>query len=59
MTIWVTVLVLKKLVEGKPADIVLVWATLFLQVCGVLTLEEAWSGFSNDVVLSVAVLGVV
>jgi di/tricarboxylate transporter len=35
------------------------FATLLLGIVGILTMEEQWSGFSNDVVLSVAVLGAV
>lgn len=34
-------------------------ATLLLTLVGILTLKKAWNGFSNDVVLSVAVLGIV
>eukprot|EP00392_Amoebophrya_sp_AT5.2_P008692 g8720.t1 len=59
LVIWVTAIVLKLLVQGKDSDIVLVIATLFLCLAGVSQLESAWSGFSNQVVLSVAVLGVV
>ncbi|CAD7925774.1 unnamed protein product, partial [Amoebophrya sp. A120] len=59
LVIWVTAIVLNLLVQGKDSDIVLVIATLFLCLCQVLDLDKAWAGFSNQVVLSVAVLGVV
>ncbi|CAD7927019.1 unnamed protein product, partial [Amoebophrya sp. A25] len=59
LTIWVTVIVLRLLVCGWAADVTLIFATLFLCLAKVLELKDAWAGFSNDVVLSVAVLGVV
>jgi len=60
VTIVVTSMVLFKLMGGKtPPDGMMIFATLILQLCGILTMQEAWAGFSNDVVLSVAVLGVV
>lgn len=59
LVIWVTAIVLTFLVRQYPPDMVLMAATLFLTVCGVLTEQDAWAAFSNDVVLSVAGLGVV
>mmetsp|Transcript_37076 Transcript_37076/g.94893 ORF Transcript_37076/g.94893 Transcript_37076/m.94893 type:complete len:879 (+) Transcript_37076:62-2698(+) len=59
LVIWVTMVVLYFLVKQSPPDIVLMGATLFLTVCGILTQEAAWAAFSNDVVLSVAGLGVI
>jgi hypothetical protein len=46
------------LVKRHPADGVLMGATLLLNISRILTLEQAWSAFSNDVVLSVGGLGV-
>mmetsp|Transcript_105656 Transcript_105656/g.305725 ORF Transcript_105656/g.305725 Transcript_105656/m.305725 type:complete len:872 (-) Transcript_105656:79-2694(-) len=59
LVIWVTSIVLTLLVRQNAPDIVLMAATLFLTISGVLTQEDAWAAFSNDVVLSVAGLGVV
>jgi len=59
VVIWVTMVVLYFLVKQSPPDIVLMGATLFLTVSGILTQEAAWAAFSNDVVLSVAGLGVI
>lgn len=59
LVIWVTSCVLTFLVKQHAADSVLVGATLFLTICGVLDSEEAWQAFSNEVVLSVAGLGVI
>ncbi|CAD7955740.1 unnamed protein product [Amoebophrya sp. A120] len=59
LTIWTTAVVLRLLVTGWPSDGTLIFATLWLCLVGVLDLEQAWAGFSNNVVLSVAVLGVV
>jgi di/tricarboxylate transporter len=56
---WVTSVVLILLIRGMPAEGVLVSATLFLTICGILTPEDAWAAFANDVVLSVAGLGCV
>jgi len=59
-TVVITVLVLYLLVSGSaPADGAMIAATLILQLAGVLDMQEAWGGFSNDVVLSVGVLGIV
>eukprot|EP00392_Amoebophrya_sp_AT5.2_P010518 g10582.t1 len=59
VTIWTTAVVLRLLTTGWPSDVTLIFATLFLCLCGVLSVDKAWSGFSNPVVLSVAVLGIV
>jgi len=56
--IWVTGMSLILLVKRHPADGVLMGATLLLNISRILTLEQAWSAFSNDVVLSVGGLGV-
>jgi len=56
--IWVTGVVLLLLMRQAAPDGVLVTATLFLTIIGVLTEKEAWHAFSNQVVLSVAGLGV-
>ena len=59
VVVWLTLLSLFLLFEGLPSEGVLPCATLFLNIFGFLSLQEAWGGFSNDVVLSVAGLGVV
>lgn len=59
IVVWVTALVLLMLVQQKSPDVVLMGATLFLTVVGIITPKHAWAAFSNDVVLSVAGLGVV
>lgn len=59
IVIWTTSLVLCFLVRQFAPDIILMCATLFLTVCGILKQQDAWAAFSNDVVLSVAGLGVV
>ncbi|CAJ1372042.1 unnamed protein product [Effrenium voratum] len=48
------------LLKQYQADVVLISATLFLRLAGALPNDrDAWGGFSNSVVLSVAVLGIV
>jgi len=59
LTIWVTSVVLILLVKQLPPDGVLLTATLFLTICQVLTPEKAWAAFADDVILSVAGLGVI
>eukprot|EP00931_Biecheleriopsis_adriatica_P055877 TRINITY_DN33119_c0_g1_i1.p1 TRINITY_DN33119_c0_g1~~TRINITY_DN33119_c0_g1_i1.p1 ORF type:complete len:896 (+),score=141.17 TRINITY_DN33119_c0_g1_i1:60-2747(+) len=55
--IWVVFSALLFLLRGWEADAVMMSANLLLNVSGILTLQEAWSAFSNDVVLAVAALG--
>lgn len=59
VVIWATAVVLLMLLQQKAPDVVLMGATLFLTVSGIITSKDAWAAFSNDVVLSVAGLGVV
>jgi len=54
LVVWVTMVALVLLGSGLPSDGVVMSATLFLTICGVLAPEDAWAAFSNDVVLSVA-----
>eukprot|EP00930_Biecheleria_cincta_P054700 TRINITY_DN4104_c0_g2_i1.p1 TRINITY_DN4104_c0_g2~~TRINITY_DN4104_c0_g2_i1.p1 ORF type:complete len:893 (-),score=132.96 TRINITY_DN4104_c0_g2_i1:428-3106(-) len=55
--IWVALVALILLAQGKETDGVMMGATLLLNVTGILTLKEAWAAFANDVVLAVASLG--
>lgn len=55
--IWVALVALMLLVQGKETDGVMMGATLILNVTGILTIKEAWAAFANDVVLAVASLG--
>merc|ERR1712098_969 len=57
--IWVTFITLTLLVWQWPSDGVMLGATLFLKIFGVIDTTEAWGAFSNSVVLSVATLSVV
>jgi len=57
--IWVTGVVLVLLVGRYSPDGVLMGASLVLTVGGIITPKEAWAAFSNEVVLSVAGLGVI
>jgi len=59
VVIWTTVITLTLLVWQWPSDHVMLTATLFLNICGLLNATEAWGAFSNSVVLSVAALSVV
>lgn len=59
VVIWVTVMTLTALVWQWPSDSVMISATLFLTIFGMLNTVEAWGAFSNDVVLSVTALSVV
>ncbi|KAF4660279.1 hypothetical protein FOL47_007220 [Perkinsus chesapeaki] len=56
ISVAVTCSALALLVMHYPADAVMMGSTLVLTLTGVLNNKEAWDGFSNDVVLSVAVL---
>jgi len=57
--IWVTVVALTLLATEWPSDGVMLGATLSLCMFGLIDGTEAWGGFSNEVVLSVAALSVV
>eukprot|EP00927_Polykrikos_kofoidii_P036653 TRINITY_DN30939_c0_g1_i1.p1 TRINITY_DN30939_c0_g1~~TRINITY_DN30939_c0_g1_i1.p1 ORF type:complete len:873 (+),score=115.24 TRINITY_DN30939_c0_g1_i1:90-2708(+) len=57
--IWLTGVVLSLLVRQFPPDGVMMTATVVLNICGFLDVDTAWTAFSNDVVLSVAGLGVI
>jgi len=59
VVIWVTVVALTLLAREWPSDGVMLGATLFLCIFGLISGTEAWGGFSNEVVLSVAALSVV
>eukprot|EP00929_Paragymnodinium_shiwhaense_P072392 TRINITY_DN36746_c0_g1_i5.p1 TRINITY_DN36746_c0_g1~~TRINITY_DN36746_c0_g1_i5.p1 ORF type:complete len:606 (+),score=144.13 TRINITY_DN36746_c0_g1_i5:95-1912(+) len=59
MTIFITLESLWFLIRLQPPDVILLFATLMLKLLGVLNSQEAWGGFSNEVVLSVGVLGIV
>ncbi|KAF4675011.1 hypothetical protein FOL46_003179 [Perkinsus olseni] len=56
VSVAVTCTALALLIMQYPADGVMMGSTLALTLTGVLDNKEAWDGFSNDVVLSVAVL---
>lgn len=58
-SIFITMQSLHFLLNQGPPDVILLCATLMLRLFGVITDGEAWGGFSNEVVLSVAVLGIV
>lgn len=59
-TLFVTLESLWLLLMQCQADVVLISATLVLRLAGALDNDrDAWGGFSNSVVLSVAVLGIV
>lgn len=58
-TIAITVLVLIGLMLEKPADLVFMGAIILLSICGVITPEEAFSGFVSNSLLMVAALFVV
>lgn len=58
-TIFVTLEALYLLLMQHRPDVVLLFATLILRLAGVIDDRDAWGGFSNPVVLSVAVLGIV
>jgi len=57
LVIWVVLVALVLLIKGAETDGVMMGGTLLLNVTGVLTQDEAWAAFSNDVVLAVASLG--
>lgn len=59
ISIVVTVLALSLLVRQYPPDAVMTASTLVLCLTGVLDNTIAWQGFSNEVVLSVAILLIV
>jgi len=56
LTIIVTLLVLFALGKEKPADMVFAGAIVFLSLCGVITAEQAFSGFVSSSLLMVAAL---
>ncbi|CAE7700166.1 SAC1 [Symbiodinium sp. CCMP2456] len=59
-TMFVTLEALYLLLKQYQADVVLISSTLLLRLVGALDNDrDAWGGFSNSVVLSVAVLGIV
>ncbi|CAE7563799.1 SAC1 [Symbiodinium natans] len=59
-TMFVTLEALFMLLKQYQADVVLISSTLLLRLVGALDNDrDAWGGFSNSVVLSVAVLGIV
>jgi hypothetical protein len=58
-TMFITLNSLFALILQRPPDVTLLFATLLLRIAGVLDDRGAYGGFSNGVVLSVAVLGVV
>ena len=59
ITIWLVGIALWLLVNQFPPDCVMGGCTLMLQLFGVLGPTEAWQGFSNPVVMSVAILSAV
>jgi di/tricarboxylate transporter len=60
LTLGIIAVVLFALVRNlAPADVVFLGATSFLAACGVITPTEAFAGFANEGVLTVAVLFVV
>ena len=59
LTITVTVLVLIALAFEKPADMTFAGAIVVLSLCGVITTQEAFSGFVSGSLLMVAALFVV
>ncbi|CAE8598425.1 unnamed protein product [Polarella glacialis] len=58
-TVFVTLEALYLLLQQRPPDVTLMGATLVLRVAGVIDDVDAWGGFSNQIVLSVAALGIV
>jgi di/tricarboxylate transporter len=56
LTISVTLLVLFALANENPADMVFAGAIVFLSLCGVITAEQAFSGFVSSSLLMVAAL---
>ncbi len=56
LTIGVTLLVLFALAKEKPADMVFSAAIVVLSLCGVITAQEAFSGFISSSLLMVAAL---
>jgi len=56
LTILVTLLVLIALGKEKPADMVFAGAIVALSLCGVITAQEAFSGFVSGSLLMVAAL---
>ena len=56
LTILVTLLVLISLAYEKPADMVFAGAIVLLALCGVITAQEAFSGFVSGSLLMVAAL---
>lgn len=56
---WVTLITLYLLVQQWPSDCVMLGATLFLHISGLIDAKDAWGAFANEVVLSVAALSVV
>eukprot|EP00931_Biecheleriopsis_adriatica_P018819 TRINITY_DN13031_c0_g1_i2.p1 TRINITY_DN13031_c0_g1~~TRINITY_DN13031_c0_g1_i2.p1 ORF type:complete len:854 (+),score=186.74 TRINITY_DN13031_c0_g1_i2:101-2662(+) len=59
IVVWITAITLTLLVWQWPSDTVMLGATLLLNLCGLIDAKQAWGGFSNEVVLSVAALSVV
>lgn len=59
ITIAITLITLTALLSRLPPDITTLTATLFLVFFEVIDGPTAWAGFANEIVLSVAVLGVV
>ncbi len=56
LTILVTLFVLFALAKEKPADLVFAAAIVVLSLCGVITAQEAFSGFVSGSLLMVAAL---
>ena len=56
VTILVTCIVLVALAYEKPADMVFTGAIVFLSLCGVITAQDAFSGFVSQSLLMVAAL---
>ena len=56
VTIGITVVTLLAMIRNVAPDLAMLCATVALLLCGIITEREAWSGFSNTGVLSVAVL---
>ena len=56
LTISVTLIVLFALGKEKPADMVFAGAIVFLSLCGVISAEQAFSGFVSSSLLMVAAL---
>lgn len=59
LTVAVTVIALIAMASNSPPDVTLLAATVILRVFGIITSEQAWSGFSSQGVIAVGVLFIV